>query len=415
MAALCAALEELASTSSTSLSSAELTEFVLAGERARAQLDAVLLGALEDFDARGLAIAAGARSSGTWLRDTARVDTATAKKRIGLGRALVEFAATGAALAAGRISTAQARAIVEILARLKRKHGLGECAEAEKRLLGNAAQMEPDRLRKVGKHLEYVLDPDGAAPREDEARKQRTFALHDLGNGTHRPVGIVDDLLAAKIKAALDPLAAPRPGVDGVRDERSHGRRYADALEELLDRYLAHGQAPKTRGEAPHLIITAGLDTLLGLPGAPAAATTTGQTVSAELLRKLACDANITRVLTGPDSMPLDVGRKHRTASWAQWAALLIRDKGCTGPGCDTPAGWCQIHHLTPWANGGNTDLADLTLVCSHCHDLTHHEGWNVQLGRAGRVEWIPPPHVDPSRRPRVNSYHHNPTLFDPP
>ena len=33
----------------------------------------------------------------------------------------------------------------------------------------------------------------------------------------------------------------------------------------------------------------------------------------------------------------------------AQFAALVIRDGGCTGPNCDIPAAWSQVHHIVAW------------------------------------------------------------------
>ncbi|PWN03448.1 HNH endonuclease, partial [Nocardioides silvaticus] len=36
------------------------------------------------------------------------------------------------------------------------------------------------------------------------------------------------------------------------------------------------------------------------------------------------------------------------------------------------PAGWCEAHHLDPWANGGNTDLDRGVLLCSWHHHRAH-------------------------------------------
>jgi len=36
------------------------------------------------------------------------------------------------------------------------------------------------------------------------------------------------------------------------------------------------------------------------------------------------------------------------------------------------PAAWCETHHPHAWAAGGNTDLDNASLLCSHHHHRTH-------------------------------------------
>ena len=101
------------------------------------------------------------------------------------------------------------------------------------------------------------------------------------------------------------------------------------------------------------------LPTLEGRAGHPATVED-GGILSAADVRRLACDAQIARVLTGPDGSVLDLGRTARTASADQWRALRLRDGGCTWPGCDRPEGWCQAHHIVWWEHDGQTDLSNL-------------------------------------------------------
>jgi hypothetical protein len=90
--------------------------------------------------------------------------------------------------------------------------------------------------------------------------------------------------------------------------------------------------------------------------------------------RRLACDAAITRVITGPDSEILDIGRKTRVIPAGLRRAVMIRDRHCTHPGCDVPAIWCEIHHIIHWADGGPTTLTNLTLRCPRHHHHTHQQ-----------------------------------------
>ncbi|MGE3289396.1 MAG: HNH endonuclease signature motif containing protein, partial [Pseudonocardia sp.] len=72
------------------------------------------------------------------------------------------------------------------------------------------------------------------------------------------------------------------------------------------------------------------------------------------------------------------------------------------------PPSWCETHHLIPWEHGGPTSIDNLALVCRACHRLIHHAGWDVRL-RDGRPEFLPPPWLDPTRRPRARPPHLQP------
>ncbi|HEY9482350.1 MAG TPA: HNH endonuclease signature motif containing protein, partial [Micromonosporaceae bacterium] len=75
-------------------------------------------------------------------------------------------------------------------------------------------------------------------------------------------------------------------------------------------------------------------------------------------------------------------------------------------PGCDRPPRWADIHHIVGWQNGGATDRDNGVALCGHHHRLIHASAWTVQLGPDRRPEFIPPAHVDASRRPRRNTCH---------
>ena len=80
-------------------------------------------------------------------------------------------------------------------------------------------------------------------------------------------------------------------------------------------------------------------------------------------------------------------------------------ERGCTSPGCDVPAAWCQVHHVTDWARGGRTDIDELTLACGPDNRLATDTGWTT-VKKDGTTKWIPPPDQDRGQR-RTNGYHH--------
>jgi hypothetical protein len=90
----------------------------------------------------------------------------------------------------------------------------------------------------------------------------------------------------------------------------------------------------------------------MGLSGAPGGELEFAGVVPAAMVQRLACDASIRRVLLGPDSAVIDVGRALRMPSGAGRAALRVRDQGCVWSGCDRPASWTNPHHTVTGAEG---------------------------------------------------------------
>jgi hypothetical protein len=43
-------------------------------------------------------------------------------------------------------------------------------------------------------------------------------------------------------------------------------------------------------------------------------------------------------------------------------------------PGCGRSAKWCDVHHLVSWAEGGETVIDNLCLLCRHHHTQIHLE-----------------------------------------
>jgi hypothetical protein len=177
--------------------------------------------------------------------------------------------------------------------------------------------------------------------------------------------GELDPEAADLLRTALDPLSGPRPAEDGTPDPRSPARRRADGLVDLLHRTLTGGELPTNGGIRPHLTVTVPLSTLLGTGTIPAT-TGWGLPLPASVLRRLSCDASVTRVVLSGDSVPLDIGRSTRIVPPPLRRALIARDVCCAFPGCDRPASWCEAHHIRAWVNGGVTSLDNLTLPLRH-------------------------------------------------
>jgi hypothetical protein len=196
--------------------------------------------------------------------------------------------------------------------------------------------------------------------------------------------------------AGRDGNAHPACGVGGAA---SSAGSFAGRARSGPDRSWPGGATVGGRGEqaAPD-----------GLGGAVlgGAVLDTGERVSAEAVRRLACDAQILPVVLGGAGQPLDVGRSRRLYLGPVRRALVVRDRGCAFPFCDRPARWCDAHHIVSWYDGGVTSVANGVLLCRRHHRLIHGGEWTVRLGTDELPEFIPPAHVDVTRQPRRNLYH---------
>jgi hypothetical protein len=121
--------------------------------------------------------------------------------------------------------------------------------------------------------------------------------------------------------------------------------------------------------------------------------TADGTDLPLDALRRLACDAEIIPAVLGSHSEVLDLGRLRRPVTPALWTALVVRDRHCTFPGCRRPPLMCHAHHIVHWADGGETSLDNLALLCGHHHRVIHHTPWGLRLNPTDRQpEFKPPP-----------------------
>ena len=413
-----------------------LLETVRQIERLRSVLDAVQLQVVAEIAATDAARAEGWGSTKDFL-------TATTGGRKGVGRETVSLAeavttdrtAVGRALAAGRISRPQAQVIVRAVDQLPLNPGLRDAAEAL--LIGEARTRDATELADAGRHVLERLDPDGVEARDERAADREARSAHagrhlsivedGLGGVRIRGRGTVED--AAWITSSLFPLAAPQPlhpagecGANSVdragacgtldcahdgRDPRDHGARLWDALVEACRLLAGTEVLPASHGATPRITVTIDYERLRDQldgqvqshPGT--ALLDLGGSLSAHSVRRLACDAEILPMVLGSRSQVLDVGRLHRLVPLALWLVLVARDRHCAFPGCTRPPVACDAHHITHWADGGATSLANLVLLCRRHHTIIHTTPWEVRLDpRDQRPEFLPPASLDPQRRP---------------
>lgn len=146
-------------------------------------------------------------------------------------------------------------------------------------------------------------------------------------------------------------------------DSRTTSQRRADALGDLARSFLEGSETPIVGGERPHLNVHVDVPALKGEAGG-LHETEDGMVLDPALIDQITCDASVSRIVFGPDSEVLDVGRKTRVIPAGLRRAVVARDRHCVAPGCGRSAKWCDVHHLAGWADGGETVIDNLCLLC---------------------------------------------------
>ena len=191
----------------------------------------------------------------------------------------------------------------------------------------------------------------------------------------------------------LDPAERQAAAVEA----RTTGpQRRADAIGLLAERALQSGLEGEGDGQSVgradrfQVVLHVDTEALLESSDSGDSILEDGVRVPAGTSRRIACDASRVvmthdraRSLTFPTTASvLDVGRKSRTVPPAIRRALDRRDGGCRFPGCGLR--FCDVHHITHWADGGETRLDNLVLLCRRHHRAVHEEGFGVEILEGG-------------------------------
>ncbi len=348
-------------------------------------------------------------STGDALR-LVKVGEATAARTNLIGDRLPSrYPAVQAALAAGTVSAQVAALIVAMLERVRVAAGAVRIAEGERLLVRQAPGLAVDDMRRLLQRAEAWLDPDGMPPREEELRAKRSTRMWERDGLFHLEL-VADAATAAPVKAAVRgyvtaAFAARTAAVepDAVdADRRSVEQLQADALSLICAQALER-QGDELPLAGATVIVRVGLDDLCAGDGV-ARIDGTDQPVSISAVRRMAADGGVIPWVMGGEGEVLDWGRRRRLFSRSQKLALTERDGGCAM--CALPPEMTKVHHIDWWQRDtGRTDLRNGILLCETCHHRIHDNGWEIRIdgcGVAARVWFIPPPHVDPERTPRL-------------
>ncbi len=320
-----------------------ITEFLAVWNR----LDAARLRLIAAADARGVCHLDGARDTTSWWAAHAGDRRDTAHRDVALAVAVAALPVGADALATGALTPAKA-------AELGRAATATPAEQAE--LVAAATTLTPEQL----------------------GRRVDRWQLHHGPVDVHESLRVTPTAHGGRIEATLDSegfewihVAVDTAARQLPDDDTTWNQRRARSLVGICRYFLDHADVPMTRIGRPTVVVTVDIDTLAAEHGGHATldSATTGP---GHVARRLACHADLVRLVTTPASQPLDLGRRTRTPSQAQARAVIHRDQHCRYHQCTAPPWACEIHHLDHWARGGRTDLHRLALLCWHHHTLAH-------------------------------------------
>ena len=357
----------------------ELAEELVESWRGITKCTAKFLRALGEFDRRRGYEDWGYVDTAQWLDAECGISRVTAREKVRVARELEGLAKIAEAFADGSLSYSKVRALTR-LADLGNEQSLLDLA-----MKCPASELEA-RLRE--------MENGGALSSEDEEGKARHTLKRYEGNGdrvrisvelSREDAGVVMEALeVAKGEIAECELGGPRRG-----DEPSLA---ADALLLMARRTLSgcfRGSAkasdvwflsdtsgciddeptPEQSGPA-HLVMVHVEESVLRGEGGTSDLPTPA-------VRRLLCDGAVVGIVDDAGGTPLSIGRRTRTVPVGMRRALKARDRTCRYPGCHHGR-WLDAHHVVHWADGGETNLENLVLLCTHHHKLLHEGEFEI-------------------------------------
>jgi hypothetical protein len=345
-----------------------------------AHLDAAtqhLLECIRQFDEAGGWYEQGAVSCAHWLAWRVGLGAATAREKVRVARSLGKLPAIDGAFRLGKLSYAKVRALTRVAT-----------PQNEAQLLQLAMYATGSQLERLCRGYRTAQSADELPSPEARSVRQRVLP----GGMVKLEIVLLPDeadlVLRAINRAREVDASAEAQADDGTGDDSAETGwpSRADGAVTLAESFLAGHAATGNGGERFQVMVHLEQDALAA-DGAFAATLDDGTRVSAETLRRVACDCGVVSTSQGE---PLNIGRRARTIPPAIRRILMVRDRGCAFPGC-THTRFLHGHHIQHWLHGGETSVGNLVMLCTAHHHLVHEGGWSVVRREDGEVRFASP------------------------
>jgi len=320
--------------------------------------------------------------------------------------------------ASGGVGTDQVRRLARVWSN-PRVRGFMEICEAE--LIVAATRMEFLDFDRFCQQWEQAVDADGAHdPTERRWRRRDVKASQDF-NGTWGLHGRLMSLDGAEFDEILSGLVSTLREADMEAAKTEHGDDWRQHMPRTTPqlRYDAFmilvrrgAVAPESRSAEviTNVVIDQGtferqLAELIGAPPPPMipqeiaealiAGTKFSRTINGVFVNPAESAARaltdrIRRIVVESPSVVIDVGRTQRLFTGSPRLAAIAQSTRCYWHGCTRPATQCQVDHLTPFRDGGQTNPANGRSACEG-HNLTKEHGYQASVNPDGTITIIRP------------------------
>ena len=363
------------------LSDNELMELAAEASRQLAALAGRVVLLAAELDRREGWRAEGATSLEAWLVERCGVSAATARAWAHVGERLFDLPHLAAGLSEGVISFDKVRAVVDAAR-----------PETDGTLAEQARECTVRQLVEVARTVRGT----------SETRAQSDYDARSVRyNDTFRTVTAqLPPETYAQVRGGLE-AAGPHPA-ERRRDQLGPAPLRRLRLVCLRVRRSRHLRRRRPRPPRDPL------DEGTGLAGE----LERGELISAETVRRIACDATVVVAVDDDVGHTMYEGRQRRYPSDAQRRELARRDRHCRFPGCSNVT-FAHPHHIAPWKPDGRTDLPNLALLCDHHHHRVHAREWSMSgnaneeltfVGPSGRIMTSRPSPLWTAARPKART-----------
>ena len=366
----------------------ELCSYIYAAE-------ARLLALIREFDEQQYWAEPGLCSCAHWLNFKCGIGLNAAREKVRVAHALADLPKISKAFDKGELSYSKARAITRIADAgnedyllMIATHGTAHHVEklvSKYRTAERLQEVELANEQHRDRELSHYYDHDGCLvikarmPAEQGALvvKALEMAMEEQFAESVGAASAANDVTAemSEPETEREPIAARR----------------ADALAEIAETYMNNSESAGSTADRYQVVVHVTAET---------SSIEDGPHVTAETSRRIGCDCSVVGIREDEEGEPLSIGRRSRTIPPPMRRALRARDGGCRFPGC-TNTRFVDGHHIKHWADGGETSLDNLVMLCRHHHHLVHEGGFACEKSDDGKIlfrderEQRLPPHSD--------------------
>jgi hypothetical protein len=352
---------------------------IVALERGLASFSCTLSKAVASFAEGGEWAAAGAQSAPAWIATTCHLPLGEVRKQLRRGRALSSMPLVAAAFSLGDIGPAHVDVLVKAATAVH--HADPEAfALCEAALVEAATELRFVPFANAVSYFTQMADPDGAEAYDLVRRARRDAYVVESMHGTYLLGGNLDPIGGAIVAgefARIEKLLFEAEWAQAKetlgRDPKVHelprtpAQRRADALVEMAVR--SKGAQAGDRRPEPLFSVLVGYEALHGrisrIEGGPI--------LTPGALLPWLDGASFERIVFGPGTR-IECSPRARFFTGATRRAIEIRDQYCTHPFCcEVPAQQCQIDHIVPFAQGGETTQENGQVHCGFHNRQRNH------------------------------------------